>query len=139
MVNFKYIKRRLYCFFGKFIPYFKNKIMKDNERIKDLLIQKISLVLKSIENSEIVIYNDTDFVDTLSKNDSVIRLKINFKYLDETKFQIRFEISLKDYTLLNFDIIGIDFKENETPNLIKLNAINILISEIRNIKRINEV
>ncbi|WP_410878455.1 hypothetical protein [Myroides sp. DW712] len=113
--------------------------MKDNERIKDLLIQKISLVLKSIENSEIVIYNDTDFVDTLSKNDSVIRLKINFKYLDETKFQIRFEISLKDYTLLNFDIIGIDFKENETPNLIKLNAINILISEIRNIKRINEV
>lgn len=138
-MNFKYIKRRLYCFLSKFIPYYKNKIMKDNERLKDLLIQKISLLLKSIENSDIVIYNDPDYIDTLSKNDSVIRLKINFKYLDETKFQIRFEINLKDYTLLNFDIIEIDFKENETPNLIKLKAINILISEIENIKRINEV
>ncbi|MCA4806401.1 hypothetical protein [Myroides odoratimimus] len=140
MISKRYFTLRkiaLYKFLGKFIPYFKNKIMVNNTRICDLLTQKIQILLMGDVNNTLKI-EITSIIKEV--NDSLL-IRVYFANYHKRSIFINFNVDVVDYTLKSYTIdwsnyiMDSDLKIHEQFNT----ELMYLAKELSNIDKISKI
>lgn len=130
-------KIALYKFLGKFIPYFKNKIMTNNIRICDLLTQKIQLLLMGDVNNTLKI----EITSIIKEVDNSLVIRVYFANSHKRSIFINFNVDVVDYTLKSHTIdwsnyiMDSDLKIHEQFNT----ELMYLAKELSNIDKISKI